>query len=125
MKLEVGKEYVTRDGRKAVVLDIGDYYGTYPVAVKLTDYSGRSNVYMYKEDGTFYAGDVSGEDLQEIPKTAVAYQNLYAVLDKISGGANYPSVDRARAEAIAGWQPIGILKLTRVGDKVTAEILPR
>ena len=58
MKLEVGKEYITREGEKAICLSALTMNKKYDFAVEVED-----DVFTYKKDGTFLIGEVSDSDI--------------------------------------------------------------
>lgn len=60
LKLEVGKFYKTRDGRKAWVVECTDKNGVYPFVVAAQK---ERNVYSVAKDGRRYFEDTDRTDL--------------------------------------------------------------
>jgi hypothetical protein len=75
-KIEMGKEYVTRDGRKARVLCV-DRKEQHPV-LALIDSDGRESAACYRADGFYYTnGTPSDLDLLPAPKRYEGWVNVY------------------------------------------------
>lgn len=111
MKIEMGKEYQTRDGRKVRILCVDGPNDVYPV-VGFIESSGPQT---WAPDGTFrVSAGARGcdQDLVPVPVTKTVYVNVYRGRDTPAFGDPYPS--RAECDRIAGRGPerTGCIKIT-------------
>lgn len=109
MKIEMGKQYKTRDGRDVRVLCIDGPDKNYPVVAAVNN--GDGDDYWtpedFTEDGTYVVDDPgSVNDLIEVKPEITEYVNIY------SDGTHYGYPTKQRADSSADSDRIACIKIT-------------
>ena len=115
MKYEVGKEYRTRGGLVAEILDVNFKSSLGNILGKIRDETGFEIVGHWLGNGRSVVNSTHENDLMPPVETKELWVNVYPS----SGIGDYES--KSSADEYAVHSRIGILKITIAGDDFTVE----
>lgn len=94
-KAKKGAKVCTRDGRKARIICFDKYNTDQPI-VALVRYDDYESIFMYSDNGEYYIGQSSANDLMIVGEKHEAWANVYKINDgTYITGSQHPDKESA------------------------------